>query len=177
MLKISLNKIFSPFIKEQKNFQREKHIELYGKQFYVDALDSLSLLAGAEYEKSELDFIDKWIKPGFICVDVGANIGYFTVALARAAKGGCIHAFEPDPENFELLQKNIKAWTKQCTVKLYSCACDDSNSEALLYKSTENKGMHRLYDSVCCQGESIKTKTMMVDDLIDGRVDFLKNRY
>lgn len=51
--------------------------------------------------------------PGFeirtndIVFDIGAHIGLFTVYAARCARLGRVYAFEPVPENFSLLEKNI----------------------------------------------------------------------
>ena len=47
------------------------------------------------------------IPPGGVVFDVGANVGLFTVHLARAVADVRIHAFEPIPALFEALQRNI----------------------------------------------------------------------
>lgn len=41
-------------------------------------------------------------------IDVGANRGYFTIFAARKAVNGKIFAFEPSPDNFEILSQNLK---------------------------------------------------------------------
>jgi FkbM family methyltransferase len=44
---------------------------------------------------------------GDVVVDVGANIGLYTIALAkRVGDGGKVHAFEPDPANFRALDRH-----------------------------------------------------------------------
>lgn len=49
------------------------------------------------------------VKPGDTCVDVGANIGYFTAVLSRlAGVTGRVFAFEPVPETFGVLSVNAK---------------------------------------------------------------------
>jgi FkbM family methyltransferase len=45
----------------------------------------------------------------FTCLDVGANIGVFTLALARLCPGGRIFAFEPSPSTFRFLSENINS--------------------------------------------------------------------
>ena len=40
-------------------------------------------------------------------LDIGANIGLTTIPVARN-RHICCHAFEPDPDNFELLQENVR---------------------------------------------------------------------
>ena len=64
------------------------------------------------YGSRELDhkwMIDKEISPGNIILDLGANIGYYSIMEAKKMKGlGKIYAVEPDPRNIEFLKKNIE---------------------------------------------------------------------
>lgn len=56
------------------------------------------------YEPEEVAFLKRVLHPGEVCVDVGANIGYFTaVAAACVGPAGAVHAFEPVPEYFARL--------------------------------------------------------------------------
>lgn len=49
--------------------------------------------------------------PGDVCIDVGANIGYTTSLLAsRAGASGRVTSYEPAPDMFSLLMKNIGSW-------------------------------------------------------------------
>jgi FkbM family methyltransferase len=49
------------------------------------------------------------VRPGDICIDIGANIGYFTMIMARlAGRTGKVFAYEPVPENFAILKKNAE---------------------------------------------------------------------
>jgi precorrin-6B methylase 2 len=57
------------------------------------------------YEPQTLTFIQRHLASGGVFVDVGANIGGYTV---RAAKRAYVYAFEPEPRNFNLLRLNIK---------------------------------------------------------------------
>jgi len=47
---------------------------------------------------------------GEVAVDVGANLGWYSVLLSRLSEPGAqIFAFEPDPESFRLLTRNLAA--------------------------------------------------------------------
>lgn len=47
------------------------------------------------------------LRPGDVVIEVGANIGAFTVPLARmVGDTGAVYAFEPQPENYRLLVRN-----------------------------------------------------------------------
>jgi len=60
------------------------------------------------YEPIEAYLFSQLASPGNVVIDAGANIGQYTL-LASAAVGptGTVHAFEPVPQNFVRLQKNI----------------------------------------------------------------------
>ena len=47
------------------------------------------------------------IQPGDTVIDIGAHVGFFSVFAARKAKRGRVYSFEPAPQNFALLQKNV----------------------------------------------------------------------
>lgn len=64
-------------------------------------------LAGTEYEAEMEWFLDQ-LKPGQTFLDVGANIGIYSLhASRRLGPEGNIHAFEPTPETFNMLTANI----------------------------------------------------------------------
>lgn len=71
-------------------------------------------------------FLLRLLKPGMTFVDVGAHIGeYVLLAAAVVGREGNVHAFEPDPRNYRLLERNVKinnltsVHLNQCAV--YSC--------------------------------------------------------
>lgn len=60
------------------------------------------------WEAPETAFVRAILRPGDIAVDVGANVGIFTLIAAHAVgAGGQVHAFEPVPANFERLAENV----------------------------------------------------------------------
>lgn len=59
------------------------------------------------HEQHIADVLLSSVKPGDVCVDVGANIGYFTAIMAQlAGPSGKVLSFEPVPENFFVLKRN-----------------------------------------------------------------------
>jgi len=62
---------------------------------------------GGYYEPHVMRVIDLIIKPDFICLDIGANIGVMSLEMASAASNGHVYAFEPSPTNYSNLCKNI----------------------------------------------------------------------
>jgi FkbM family methyltransferase len=50
------------------------------------------------------------LRSGDVCLDIGANVGYFTLLAARlVGPNGHVHAFEPEPSNAEQLAANVQS--------------------------------------------------------------------
>jgi FkbM family methyltransferase len=58
-------------------------------------------------ELEEMSFVMHFLRPGDFFADVGANIGVFTI-LAAGVGGAQTKSFEPSPDTFEVLQRNIR---------------------------------------------------------------------
>jgi FkbM family methyltransferase len=60
------------------------------------------------YEPEAMQSVRRLVKEGDCCIDVGANVGYYTISLANwVGPSGLVVAFEPFPSNFSILEKNI----------------------------------------------------------------------
>lgn len=60
------------------------------------------------YEQDLTDLLLKQVEPGMNVVDVGANVGYYSlVASTLVGSSGRVYAFEPDPESFSYLTRNV----------------------------------------------------------------------
>ena len=176
------------FTKEKKETKSDMHeytapndnkpthkIFLYDRDFYIDELDSLNLKNCPIFEADETRLCHALISKGDKCLDIGANIGYYTVLFSRlVGPTGKVIAIEPDPSNFDILVKNCTPEITSEIVTVHKVALGDENTQAALFKSKDNHGMHRLYPSVCCSEESTNVKVVRGDDLLDRGVDFLK---
>lgn len=57
----------------------------------------------------ELFFLERLIKPGFVCLDIGANLGYYSVALSRlTGERGRVLAIEPIPLFQRIWRDNVR---------------------------------------------------------------------
>lgn len=83
------------------------------------------------------------IKDNSIILDVGAHIGAFAASAARAAQGVTVFAFEPAPENFELLSSNMVR-NGLSNVRLSGCAVSGVTGERQLHLSDSPAG-HSLH--------------------------------
>lgn len=76
---------------------------------YLSTAVHSEIYGTGEYEKNEIDFLQKTLKKGDTFIDVGANIGVYTVVASRlVGDNGMVFAFEPSRREFELLLNNIK---------------------------------------------------------------------
>lgn len=67
--------------------------------------------------------------PGDVAVDLGANVGEFTVPMA--ATGAQVYAFEPDPHALTLLRKAVSGFNN---VTLVPAAAGVTDGQAALYR-------------------------------------------
>lgn len=149
-------------------------IKIFGKYVFYYLSDDKYVgqrIALEKYEPYETELIQRQVKKGNVIIDVGANIGYYTVLLAnKVGKKGKIYAFEPDSANFEILEKNIKA-NKLENVVAMKVAVGAKNETKTLHKSKENYGDHKLYGNEKTKEE---VKIVKLDDFIKEKIDLIK---
>jgi FkbM family methyltransferase len=77
----------------------------------IDAVDlhatPYALLDFGSYETAETDFLKSVFREGDVFIDVGANLGWYSLVLGRSCPSAQIYAFEPIPSTVETLKKNI----------------------------------------------------------------------
>ena len=97
----------------------------YTDNFYFysgDMFIGQSIKMYGEYTQVEIDYMAPYLNADSVVFDIGGNIGYHTVAFASTAKE--VHSFEPNHQNFALLEKNT---TELDNVYLYNCACSSED--------------------------------------------------
>lgn len=127
--------------------------------------------------------LERLVRPGMVCMDVGANIGEVALHLARKVQpGGEVHAFEPAPPVLERLKENVDRNAMQETVRVWPVALCDSTGRArfsFAEPATCNQGMGSLVNrSNRVVGPETEVETWSLDDFVKahgiGRVDFMK---
>ncbi len=109
-----------------------KNLSSYGVSMIVDVRDpaiSKPILALGEYEPSFTKVFLKLARESSQFLDVGANIGFFTLLAASAMPGGRILSIEPDPNNVLILRANIALNGFDESVKVFHAAASESNGE------------------------------------------------
>jgi FkbM family methyltransferase len=93
---------------------------------YREVVGFLRLVHG-RFEGAEIETLMEAARPGTVAVDVGANVGIFTIPLARAVgTDGAVWAFEPLPENVDRLHANVVE-NQLSNVRLLAVAASDAD--------------------------------------------------
>jgi FkbM family methyltransferase len=93
------------------------------------------LAVTGEYEVLETKILKFFASNSEIIFDVGANVGYYAIELSTVLRpSAMIHAFEPIPESFDQLQKNILLNSASSEVLCNQFAISNSEGKLLLYK-------------------------------------------
>ena len=84
-----------------------------GLQFSVPAdlfcISTFVLLEQGKWFEREVDFIYRFAKPGMVALDIGANIGIYTLALASTlGASGKVFAYEPGSDNRRHLERSLQ---------------------------------------------------------------------
>ncbi len=96
------------FVKKQAEFQIGWHQNL---KFILKTNDEISrsLFIEGCYEPNQIYFITKFLKPGMIFIDVGANFGFYSlIGASLVGNKGKVLAVEPSSREYSRLIKNIK---------------------------------------------------------------------
>ena len=118
------------------------------------------------YEPEILAVLRKCVRPGRTAVDVGANIGTHTLAMAAA--GASVVAFEPNPRVFTRLQTNI-ALNPQCKVETRATAVSDFVGRVVLYDvaAGNNEGLASLQRAPGMRPINVPCTTLDHENLVE----------
>lgn len=90
------------------------------------------------WEPEEGRVLRSLTKPGCRFLDIGANIGYFSVLISSTAPGVVVDAVEPDPTNVRALRFNL--WINEVASTVWPVALDDRSRVLHLSDNEHNLG-------------------------------------
>jgi FkbM family methyltransferase len=118
-----------------------------------------AILLNAAYNAGELAFLADGLKPGGVFVDVGANVGLFSLPLAVVVgPKGVVLAVEPDPVIRARLEINVAA-NDTPAVRILPYALGDREGEAAFIQDDRNLGHNRVGES---GGITVPMKPMLI---------------
>jgi FkbM family methyltransferase len=115
--------------------ERYRPYPFAGGLIYLDVEDSPTMLARAEgrYEPAKIALIQRFLRPGMSFVDVGANMGDFSLIAAKTMDDeGRVLAFEPSPDNCAWMRRSIELNGYRC-ISLFEIALSDAGGQEVLY--------------------------------------------
>lgn len=120
-----------------------------------------SLLHMGIYDLALSECLWRLTDPGMKVLDIGANIGYFSLLLsAKVGERGQVFSFEPHPQIFLNLKHNI---SKASNCSLHQFALSDKNGQTILFVPVDfnkNEGTASLEQHENSKQIIIETKTM-----------------
>jgi FkbM family methyltransferase len=144
------NSFWYLFLSIRSKFKGElARFDLAGSRVLLDMRDrtvTRALYLFREYEPSETKMLVGLLRLGMTFIDIGANTGYFTLLAAKnVGLGGRVIAFEPCPENVEILRRNVSI-NKLRNVMVVKAAITNAHQPVTLHLCEINDGDHRIYD-------------------------------
>lgn len=121
----------------------------------------------------------KRLSRGATFVDVGANIGYYTLLAARTVgPQGRVFSFEPQPEVYRRLSSNIQL-NELTNVRVFNCALADTKQTVTLCVPPQDVGFGHasLKEQGWESADRFEVEAHPLDDLLAGqteRVDVIK---
>lgn len=98
---------------------------------YRETLGWSSLLYGT-FELAELDYVRKYLRTGENAMDVGANVGIFSVLMGvTLGQSGRVFAFEPGPGNVVRLRRNLER-NRLSDAQVFPCALGEVDGQMTL---------------------------------------------
>ena len=130
------------------------------------------------YEKQTTELFERIVKPGMIVFDVGAHVGYYTLLAARQiGETGEVHAFEPEPSNYNLLTQNVEFNNYQNVECVNKVVSKDTGSTELFLTSLDN-GRYSIYNHGLPKKRSVLAQSISLDDYVSDKnltkIDLIK---
>lgn len=153
-----------------------------GRSFHFNPEKSAGWLYTVPYsgtfEQKETEFVRRAVQSDFVCIDIGACFGWYSVLLSHVVgERGQVHSFEPVPDNRECLLTNL-ALNHASNVKVNTFALGDKECSTKIYVPMDGvsgslKAHAKLED---CKILEINVSTLdkYVTDNELNRIDFIK---
>ena len=137
----------------------------------------LARMRAGQYEPFELELFEGAVGPGATVLDIGANIGFYSLLASRATgDSGTVHAFEADPRNVGHIRANARAnsCTNVTVIDAAVAAEPGVQSFNMAIKPTHSSLFLSMEDASVVT--EVEVQTVTVDDVVGGRgrVDVVK---
>jgi FkbM family methyltransferase len=138
----------------------------------LQAITTYVILEQETWFEKELGFLPHLLKPGMTAIDIGANLGIYSLAMARLVAPGQVFAYEPASEPRALLQRS-RELNGASNLEISAAALSDSQREGHLAFGTSSE-LNALADAG--PGEQVPITTLDLEEAKHGwpAPDFVK---
>lgn len=120
------------------------------------------------FERYERKLFCDSLAPGCVVLDVGANVGIYTLLAAK--RGARVFAVEADPRNVEVLRRHVRINGFDDRVTIIHMAAAEKKGAVSLYRSRGNSGHSNLFEGV----DSVLVPSNTIDSLKLPAIDVCK---
>lgn len=149
-----------------------------GHLFWLDNISVVdsSIIKSGYFEKESSQIVKKLIKPGYVIIDVGANIGYYSVIFAKLTGAtGRVFAFEPTKLFYDALSNNLhENNVKNCVI--YNLGLSNVKQRKTIQISNSSATLHEpnIKNVVAKENINLVTLNTFAKKEKITRVDFIK---
>lgn len=154
----------SPYFKDRQVVDR------VGFKWFLDTknlIDFAIVNHAGVWEPYSTEVVKRIARPGWVCADIGANLGYYTLLLSRLTSH--VHAFEPMHEPRALLQRHL-AMNGIANVTVHGLALGDAPCRG----ERREPYAFTMAEHARCAEQASEVETRTLDGMDLGRLDFLK---
>lgn len=145
-------------VEKRINFKKDIILELH-----IDDWIQENLFFLGSYEETELCFIEKSLNKGDVFLDIGANIGLFTLVASKlVGEKGKVIAFEPFTKNFQSLSKNVSL-NRSENIQLENNAVSETNKEIEVFYNDQLSNLGMVSSYMIGNNQSEKINAVSVD--------------
>jgi len=180
IIKFLENPTIAPIFRNLVSILRPPNImEVRGCKIYIDPRrnPALALYDIGGYENTETELFEKCIKKGDVVIDLGANIGYYTLIAAKlVGENGNVYAFEPDPTNFSFLKRSVEI-NNYKNVICEQKAVSNKKEMVKLFLTSPNRFQTGTYTIIGEGNNYVEVETVKLDDYFEDKnfkVDLIK---
>jgi len=138
----------------------------------------MEILNFGQYEERYDAVLRQLIRPHYTFLDIGANIGWYTVSFAQMSPHSRIFSFEPVPQTFQALTTNVQL-NELTNVQAYNFGLSNQNENIVFYVNPEESiinSLRNISESPAIRELSCRVRRMddVVDELKIKQIDFIK---
>lgn len=139
----------------------------------LDAITTYVILEQEKWFEKETTFLERWLKPGMKVIDVGANLGVYSLPMARlVGSGGHVFSYEPASETQRLLRISKKK-NRANNLHVIAAALSDGERDGHLVLGSSSE-LNTLDGAG--SGETVRITSLDAEEKTRdwGHIDFLK---